>query len=212
MIAICSAFKTALVAIDINGKKDFCQIDANCGHSEKLLPAIDGLLTKNILSLVDNDSFAVVIGPGSFTGLRIALALIKGLCAGQNKDVYPITSFEFMAYTYIKHFKPQKDFVCLINALSGQVFACRFSKEGKQIGQEKLLKTHELGQELYVGLEDEDLSMNKVKLSAEELLELAQIKKAAQKPLAAENLAPLYMRKSQAEDDLEKREKKLLKS
>ena len=54
--------------------------------------------------------------------------------------------------------------------------------------------------------------MNKVKLSAEELLELAQIKKTVQKPLAAENLAPLYLRKSQAEDDLEKREKKLLKS
>ena len=214
MIAICSAFKTALIAIEINDKKDYCQIDANCGHSEKLLPSIDTLLSKNQLSLADNDSFAVVVGPGSFTGLRIALALIKGLCAGQDKtaNVYPITSFEFMAYTYIKYFKPKRDFICIINALSGQIFACRFSKEGRQIGDEMLVQNSQLKPDLYVSLDDENLSENKVKLMSQELLELAQIKKQAQNPVSVDKIAPLYMRKSQAEDDLEKREKKLIKS
>ena len=47
---------------------------------------------------------------------------------------------------------------------------------------------------------------------SQELLELAQIKKQAQNPVSVDKIAPLYMRKSQAEDDLEKREKKLIKS
>lgn len=209
MIAISSAFKTALIAIDIEGKQDYCQIEADCGHSEKLMPTIDDLLSKNELNISQNESFAVVIGPGSFTGLRISISLIKGLCAGQNKtiNVYPITSFEFMAYTYIKKFKPENDFVCIINALSGLIYACRFSKEGKQIGTEKLIRIEELGEDEFVGLENENLSKNKVQFSAQDLLEIAQIKKNSQSAIFVENLEPLYLRKSQAEDEYEKRKK-----
>ena len=214
MIAICSAFKKAMIAIDISGKQDYCQVDANCGHSEKLLPAIDFLLSRNNLTIADNDSFAVVVGPGSFTGLRIALALIKGLCAGQEEkiEVYPITSFQLMAYTYTKQFKPERDFVCLVNALSGKVFACRYSKDGLQIGQEQLLSQEQLESEQQVCLEEEDLCQNKVELSPKELLELALIKKDQTQPVSVEKIAPLYLRKSQAEDDLERREQKLKKS
>ncbi len=211
MIAVCSAFKEAFIAVDLDGKKDFSMVDANCGHSEKLLPEIAKLLDKNGLSIKDNDKFAVVVGPGSFTGLRIGIALVKGLCAGLEKEakVYPITSFELMAYTYIKHNKPRHDFICVINALSGKVFKCQFDLNGNKKGEEELVLAGEvLNQSNIVGLEEENICKELIKISSEDLLELALIKSKGKKALKASEIVPLYLRKSQAEDDLERKRKK----
>jgi tRNA threonylcarbamoyladenosine biosynthesis protein TsaB len=56
-------------------------------HSERLLPAIDRLLEIAELSLDEIEAFAVSIGPGSFTGLRIGLATVKGLAFGSERLV-----------------------------------------------------------------------------------------------------------------------------
>lgn len=213
MIAVCSAFKKGLIGINIKGKKDYCEIDANCGHSEKMLPAIDDLLSKNGLSVVDNDCFAVVIGPGSFTGLRISLGLIKGLCAGISKfNVVQITSFELMAYTYIKSFSPKTDFWCIINALSGNIFVAKFNKNGKQLTEEKVEDISFLqNKEVFVGLQEENIGNEKIELNCIDFLELAEIKNKQKNYVNINNIQPLYIRKSQAEDDLERKEKNLKK-
>lgn len=211
MIAICSAFKEALIAVDLDGKRDFSKVEANCGHSEKLLPEIAKLLDKNGLSIKDNNEFAVVIGPGSFTGLRIGIALVKGLCIGLEKEakVFPITSFELMAYTYIKHNKPRHDFTCVLNALSGKVFIFQYDLSGNKKGEETLVLADEvLNRPHLVGLSEENLCKECVNISSEDLLELALIKSSREKALKAGEIAPLYLRKSQAEDDLEKKQKK----
>jgi len=54
-------------------------------HSERLLPAIDQLLRIAGLSLGEIEAFAISIGPGSFTGLRIGLATLKGLALGSDR-------------------------------------------------------------------------------------------------------------------------------
>lgn len=56
-------------------------------HSERLLPAVDQLLRVADLSLDEIEVFAVSIGPGSFTGLRIGLATVKGLALGSDRLV-----------------------------------------------------------------------------------------------------------------------------
>ena len=56
-------------------------------HSERLLPAVDQLLRVADLSLDEIEAFAVSIGPGSFTGLRIGLATVKGLALGSDRLV-----------------------------------------------------------------------------------------------------------------------------
>jgi tRNA threonylcarbamoyladenosine biosynthesis protein TsaB len=56
-------------------------------HSERLLPAVDQLLRIVDLSLDEIGAFAVSIGPGSFTGLRIGLATVKGLAFGSDRLV-----------------------------------------------------------------------------------------------------------------------------
>ena len=86
MIAISTAFKRAYIALSINGKEDYYELDEGNRHSENLLPEIDNLLQKNDLQLSQNHTFALVIGPGSFTGIRISLALVKGFMAGNKND------------------------------------------------------------------------------------------------------------------------------
>lgn len=53
--------------------------EADHGHSQRLLPAIEGLFSDAGLRVGDVGLFAVVVGPGSFTGLRVSLASMRGL-------------------------------------------------------------------------------------------------------------------------------------
>ena len=53
--------------------------EADQGHSQRLLPAIDAVFGEAELKVSEVDLFAAVIGPGSFTGLRVSLACVRGL-------------------------------------------------------------------------------------------------------------------------------------
>jgi len=63
-------------------------------HSEKLLPIMDALLEELGLKLGQMDLFAVCVGPGSFTGIRIGVATVKGIAQALHKRVIPVTSLE----------------------------------------------------------------------------------------------------------------------
>ncbi len=66
-------------------------------HSETLLKQIDFLLIEAGWQLEDLDLLAVVTGPGSFTGLRIGIATIKGLAQVLNKPVVPVSTLQTIA-------------------------------------------------------------------------------------------------------------------
>lgn len=213
MIAISTAFSNALIALDVKGKQDFLELDASAKNSEQILPAIDQLLSKNNLEIKDNDLFGVVVGPGSFTGLRIGIAIIKGLCAGLRlpAQVVPISSLDLMAQEYLKE-KPEKDFLCVINALSGLCFVCEYDINGVKIGRERMITKEELDiiELVKIGLENENLVEKSVKLSPQCLLDYALNKAEKGDFVDFRVVAPVYLRKSQAEAQLE--EKNLKKS
>ena len=211
MIAICSATKEAYIAIEIDGKQEFCNLDSSCKHSENILVKIDEMLTKMDKNINDNNSYAVVVGPGSFTGLRIGVALVKGFCAVKEKKVIKLSTLKFIAYTYIKKYSPKSNFVCALNALSGLYFVCEFDINGNG-GEERLIDKEEYSKitKPIVSIEEEDISQIKVALSANELLELAKNEAKKCEFVDYHKLMPVYLRKSQAEANLE--EKKLKKS
>ncbi len=71
--------------------------DVKATYSEILMPTVDQVLKMVELKAVDLDGFAVCIGPGSFTGLRIGLSTIKGLCFATGKPVAGVFSLDALA-------------------------------------------------------------------------------------------------------------------
>ena len=67
-------------------------------HSETLLPMIDEIMKTSETKLDDLDAIAIAAGPGSFTGLRIGAATVKGLGLAIDKPVIPVKTCEGMAY------------------------------------------------------------------------------------------------------------------
>lgn len=57
--------------------------EADHGHSQRLLPAIEGVFSDAGLAVAEVDLFAVVVGPGSFAGLRVSLANVRGLAGAR---------------------------------------------------------------------------------------------------------------------------------
>lgn len=67
-------------------------------HSEKFLPLIEQMLRDTARSYEDVDVFACGLGPGSFTGIRIGVATIKGLCGALSKKAIGVSSLKALAY------------------------------------------------------------------------------------------------------------------
>ncbi len=92
-------------------------------HSQTLLPMVEFLLDKFNLSPADIDLFAVAAGPGSFTGVRIGAATIKGLTFGQDKACAGVSTLEALAYNLCDY----EGLVCpVMNARRQQVYTALF--------------------------------------------------------------------------------------
>ncbi|MBE6590032.1 MAG: tRNA (adenosine(37)-N6)-threonylcarbamoyltransferase complex dimerization subunit type 1 TsaB [Ruminococcaceae bacterium] len=95
-------------------------------HSETLLPTVEFLLARFSLTADDIDLFAVSSGPGSFTGVRIGAATVKGLAFGVNKPCIGVSTLEALAYNLLSH----DGLVCpVMNARRKQVYTALFRTE-----------------------------------------------------------------------------------
>jgi len=72
-------------------------LEGKSSRNEKLLPAIDWLLTEGAIDRKSIDLFAVTRGPGSFTGVRIGLATMQGLALALSKPVCAMSTHEAIA-------------------------------------------------------------------------------------------------------------------
>jgi tRNA threonylcarbamoyladenosine biosynthesis protein TsaB len=95
-------------------------------HAEHLLLLIDRVLKDQKLELADLDGLALTIGPGSFTGLRVALSTVKGLLAGSDKPVVAVSTLEALAW----NLPMASDPICtLLDAKKQEVYAALFAFE-----------------------------------------------------------------------------------
>ena len=69
-------------------------------YSEKLIYCVEFLLHQFKLKIKDVDCIGVTTGPGSFTGVRIGLATVKGFCQGLTKPAVGISTLEALAYRF----------------------------------------------------------------------------------------------------------------
>ncbi|RKY36290.1 MAG: tRNA (adenosine(37)-N6)-threonylcarbamoyltransferase complex dimerization subunit type 1 TsaB [Candidatus Omnitrophota bacterium] len=101
-------------------------------HCRLLIPTVEILLNKAGLCLNDIDYLSVNIGPGSFTGLRIGLASVKGLSMAVDKPIIAFSSLEALAFCV----KNQFAFVCpLIDAKRGQVYSALYAYKTKSLSR-----------------------------------------------------------------------------
>ncbi len=73
------------------------------GHAQSLMPLLCDIVREAGLQFAELDRFAVTTGPGSFTGIRVALAAAHGLSLGTGKPVIGVTVFEVLAAAAVKY-------------------------------------------------------------------------------------------------------------
>jgi tRNA threonylcarbamoyladenosine biosynthesis protein TsaB len=112
-------------------------------HSQTLMPMIRCLLQSTKISLKDVDLFAVSAGPGSFTGIRIGVASIKGLAFPLDKPCVGVSSLESIAWN-LAHLNGT---VCAVmDARCGQVYNAVFRAAGGTL--ERLSEDRAIGAEV----------------------------------------------------------------
>jgi len=98
ILAVTSATRLAGVALLRDGEL-LAELEAPIGrpHSELLMPLVDEILRSAGRGLADVDAFAVAVGPGSFTGLRVGIATVKGLAFGSDRRVAAVPTLRALA-------------------------------------------------------------------------------------------------------------------
>jgi len=101
MLGLESADALASVAVmKEDGQLHTATAQAGQTHSSQLLPLAEELLGKSGLNWRSLEGLVVGIGPGSFTGLRIACGIAQGLSLGLQRPCYPVSGFEAAAYAW----------------------------------------------------------------------------------------------------------------
>lgn len=99
-------------------------------HSVLLMPMIENLLKDCNLTVNDIDGYVVSKGPGSFTGLRIGMATIKGLSFGSSKPYISISTLDALAYSLINF----KGIICpIMDALRENVYTGLYKNSNGQL-------------------------------------------------------------------------------
>lgn len=131
VLSIDSTAGVAAVALTENGKvlADYTLNSGNT-HSTTLLPMIESVLKSLSLTVSDIGLFAISAGPGSFTGVRIGTATVKGLAYQNNTPCIGVSSLEAMA----ENFRGIDSVICpVINARRNTVYCALFRSENGEI-------------------------------------------------------------------------------
>ncbi len=140
-----TSYKSLFIGIvNDNILVDKVNIIAEATFAEKLVPEIDSIFRKNNFELKDIDKLFVTVGPGSFTGIRIGLAVCKTLAFALNKRIIPISSLEFMATTKVD----TKFKIPFIDARHGKVFAGVYDSVGNTVIPDSYCSLSELQEKI----------------------------------------------------------------
>ena len=189
-------------------------------HSRTLLPMVEDMLKNSELSVRDMDAIAVAAGPGSFTGLRIGVAAVKGLAWAAEKPCIPVSTLEAMAWP-LAHLAG--NIVCAMDARRQQIYNAVFLAEGgplTRLREDRAISLEEAAADL-AGLDgpmyiagdgarlcfdfltergvDCQLAPGHLRLQSAVGVGLAACIRWPEGAASAQDLAPVYLRLSQAE-------------
>lgn len=193
-------------------------------HSQTLVPMAQSVLDSAKLKLSDIDAFAISHGPGSFTGVRIGLAAVKGLAQPENKPCIGVSTLAAMA----RRFECFDGIVCaLMDARRDQfynaVFSCKHGEiirlcDDRAVGYEEIEQTlNNTDGKIYLTGDGAKLFYSKTNIDKARLIlpvpemlyqnatGVAMEAAANYNPTTAQKLFPVYLRLSQAERELKEK-------
>ncbi len=222
ILSLDSTSVTASVSITENGATlAECFVNNGLTHSQTLMPMVEKTLSDSNILIKDIDLFAVTNGPGSFTGVRIGIASVKGMADALNKPCFAVSTLEAIA----EPLKNEDVIACAVmDARCNQVYTAIF-QNGNRICPDKAVLIDELGEELksynkpivFIGdgaqICFEKLSpiINNIAIAGEDIRfihassigRLAENKFAnGENTVASAKLVPFYLRLPQAEREL----------
>ncbi|MBQ6066229.1 MAG: tRNA (adenosine(37)-N6)-threonylcarbamoyltransferase complex dimerization subunit type 1 TsaB [Clostridia bacterium] len=205
-----------------------CYLNAGLTHSQTLMTLIDGALRNADIAVKDADAFAVAHGPGSFTGVRIGVSAVKGLCFPYDTPCFGVSTLEAMAYCA----DAEDCVICpVMDARCQQVYTALFRKKNgeiRRLTEDEPLRLEELAERLNayeapVMLIGDGTAVAFTFLSQKSdrirrFSEIYRFQRASGVAMAAWNmynkgitpcggaeLQPVYLRPSQAERELKKK-------
>ena len=212
ILCLNTCFRSAEIMI-AGERTEFERIDANCKHSEHVLPEVEKVLERVNLGVKDIDVLGVCAGPGSFTGIRIGVALVKGFGFSRNLPCVAFNSFEVIAEEYFLNNKDANEVVVVLDGLGGFVFVSKLGRGGEILVEPTCLSLAEMAEFIkqnsceYVCHEDDKdkFALKSIVLTQTAYENVLNRKLAAGKVVECAEISPLYLRKSQAEVELEKK-------
>lgn len=132
-----SSNKYLAVGISKDGKViDSIYYEAWQRQSEMMIPEIDKILKNNNIKKEELDAIVVGVGPGSYTGVRIAITIAKTICYALKIKLYSVSSLYLL-----KHCKNPT--ICVYNARSGRSYFAVYNNE-KQIEKDCVISNEEV--------------------------------------------------------------------
>ena len=189
-------------------------------HSRTLMPMTEALLSVSETPISSVDLFAVTVGPGSFTGVRIGVAAAKGMADAAGKPCFPVSALEAAAYPFLE----TSETVCAVmDARCMQVYTALFQNGERTTPDEALTIEALPGQILLVGDGTELVyktlqeKLGERLMTAPAQLRLPRASSVAflarahmargEAPVEATKLSPVYLRLPQAQRELNKKTK-----
>lgn len=104
-------------------------------HSEQLLSMVDQSIKSTVGSLKSVDAIAISIGPGSFTGLRIGLSVVKGLSFAADKKIIAVPTLAGLAWRAVyEQYAQENDYVLpMIDARRDEVYTALYQYRTQQL-------------------------------------------------------------------------------
>ena len=179
----------------------------DCGltHSEIMMREVDRCLSERGLALGDFDAFAAVVGPGSFTGIRIGVTTVRALCQALGKRCLAVNSLERLAY----HVEGGR--ICAVDAMHGKLYCAVYGEDGRELAAPFVCERDRFRElvarypyPVFADFALEGASACGDPLSC--LCDCALDRALAGQWIDYRELQPLYLRSSQAEETLRAKE------
>ncbi|MEG0180616.1 MAG: tRNA (adenosine(37)-N6)-threonylcarbamoyltransferase complex dimerization subunit type 1 TsaB [Peptostreptococcaceae bacterium] len=232
ILGIDTSTMAANVAV-LEDDKLICEYSVNTKktHSQKLMPMMESMLNLSDIDITEIDAIGICVGPGSFTGLRIGMATAKAMAHVNNLPIIGVNSLEILGENMNLC---SKKICSILDAQRNQVYTAKYILEDNKIKEveevsiaqiDNLLQELEATKEEWVIIgeavykyKDKIENISNITMSspvnnitkASSLCTIARNKMMENKDIHnCYDINPMYIRKSQAEEQYEEKQKRL---